>query len=149
MSKNKRSSHSKHSNFKKFCYENLWVLALFAPLIVIAVLVMQNFELGGKQTIKIKKSRSIATVAIEITSAELATIIAKPLSELLLIEVYFNGKNKVRNKRAVLEEDIESSFINQKYNEAIADQLEYKGKAGAVFSQLPKSLKDKKLGEHT
>lgn len=74
------------NKLKSFCIERLWLAFLFAPLLVIAFMITQHVQLNYKHN----GNRSVAMVVgtVEISAVELASIVAKPLTELLSMEVY-------------------------------------------------------------
>lgn len=69
-----------------FLVENLWLILLLMPLVLIVVLILQSVEIGSKQG----SNRGVAMVVgtVEVSAVELASIVAKPFSELLAMDVY-------------------------------------------------------------
>ncbi len=103
---NKSSTLSK---FKQFCIENLWFVLLLTPLFLIAVLMFKHFQPSEKQPV----NRGLAMVvgSVEISTVELAAIVAKPLTELLAMEVY-----SVVNQSAATQPIRKNEFRQVTYN---------------------------------
>ncbi|MFT5717701.1 MAG: putative HTH transcriptional regulator [Oleiphilaceae bacterium] len=80
---------------KNILKENLWFIILLSPLVVVAVLIAQNVQVSNKQS----SHRGIAmdVGSVEISAFELASIVTKPFSELLAMDVYTKIDYKYRS----------------------------------------------------
>ncbi len=96
MSGKLMNTESRFSKVKQLCTEYLWVIVLFAPLLVVAILVSNDFQPTTKHSsvAGTSKNGTFAITTMQLTSTELAAIVVKPLGELLLMEVYFDGVGK-------------------------------------------------------
>ncbi len=101
---NKKSSTL--SELKQFCIDNLWFVMLLAPLLIIALMMFKHFQSAERK--HVNSSLAMVVGSVEISTAELASIVAKPLSELIAIEVY-----SVVNQRAAMTGPIRKSELRQ------------------------------------
>ena len=77
---------SRWHQLKNYCVDKLWFVILLTPLLVIATIITQYYQSTTKQT---GASRMVMVVgAVEISKHELVAILAKPLTELIAMEVY-------------------------------------------------------------
>ena len=76
---------------KRIFIEQLWLIFLLAPLLIIAFMITKHYE-PTKDQILLSKHTGGLSFSAEITSAELALIVAKPIGELLAMEVYIDYK---------------------------------------------------------
>jgi hypothetical protein len=123
MNKNLEKTNSLLHKLVRFFNEQFWLILLLAPLLIIAALVGPNFQANKEQTHNARSSSTKQSVSIEISSAELALIVAKPLSELLAMEVYSDHKQKVRNKSRLLTLDLAGGFSNEAYNQLLINHI--------------------------
>lgn len=136
MSEELMNTDSRVSKIKRFFVEQFWLILLFAPLLAIVLLVGKQYLPSGQSSavsdsrsqsvadaVSGSKSRSITNAAMQITTAELTTIIAKPMSELLLVEVYFGTTGKVLNHTAELnaepDQHVTSVILIPEYDEML------------------------------
>jgi hypothetical protein len=82
---NKKSSIL--SEFKQFVMDNLWFVLLLTPLFVIAVMMFKHFQPTDSSR-RVNGGLAMVVGSVEISTAELASIVAKPLTELIAMEVY-------------------------------------------------------------
>ncbi len=96
MSGKLMNTESRFSKAKQLCAEYLWLIVLFAPLIVVAILVSNNGHSTTNQpgVTSTSKGGTFVKAAVQLTTTELAAIVAKPLGELMLMEVYFDRVEK-------------------------------------------------------
>lgn len=146
MSKKLMNTDSKLAKVKHLCAEQLWLVLLFAPLLLVAIFVGEHYLSKAKQSSGVngQKSSLVAGVAAQITSIELAAIIAKPLGELLLMEVYFSVESKARNQYGKL--DLNSNGV---FNDKVLMSQYSSEKMKLVSVQLPIKSKKNKVGEHS
>jgi len=86
------------NHLKAFLSEQLWLILLLTPLIVTALFVSEHFSSNKKQSSHAKTAVSvIAAVSPEVSSVQLAAIVAKPLGDLLKMDVYFDRQSNARN----------------------------------------------------
>lgn len=76
---------------KRIFMEQLWLIFLLAPLLIIAFMITEHYE-PTKHQILLSEHTGGLSFSAEITSAELALIVAKPIGELLAMEVYIDYK---------------------------------------------------------
>ena len=101
---NKKSSVL--SEFKQFCIDKLWFVVLLAPLLIIALMMFKQFQPSENSR---RVNNGLAVVGpVEISTAELASIVAKPLTELIAMEVY-----SVVNNTAAIAGPIRKSELRQ------------------------------------
>lgn len=82
---NKKSSVL--SEFKQLVMDNLWFVLLLTPLFVIAAMMFKHFQ-PSESGRRVNSSLAMVVGSVEISTAELASIVAKPLTELIAMEVY-------------------------------------------------------------
>jgi len=123
MNKDLEKTNSLLHKLGRFLNEQFWLILLLAPLLIIAALVGPKFQTNNEQTLNVRTSSTKQSVSIEISSAELALIVAKPLSELLAMEVYSDHKQKVRNKSRLLTLDLAGGFSNEAYNQLLINHI--------------------------
>jgi hypothetical protein len=96
MTKDFKQPDSLFDKLKRFISEQLWLILLLAPLLIVATFIGSQSSAQKKQIV-IAGSSAFLAVSAEISSAEVAAIVAKPLSELLAMDVYFDAKQNSRN----------------------------------------------------
>lgn len=74
--------------FLKRLKEQAWLVALFSPIVVLVIISLIRWH---KDT---EAESSHVTSQTEISSAEVSMIVAKPLTELLAMEVYVEAKEE-------------------------------------------------------
>lgn len=108
------------TSLKKLCIEQLWLFALLTPLIMLAVLgVMHWKSSANKSSHKEAELLVEIMVSTEITSAEVALIVAKPIGELLEMQVYFADKSSRRRGELLAELTVEEVFGNGASNQIL------------------------------
>jgi len=80
---------SSFDQFKNLCIEKFWFILLLLPLILIAAMIVENIQPPSKGVQRSMTAGVVGTV--EISTIELAAIVAKPITELLAMEVYTLG----------------------------------------------------------
>ncbi len=75
------------SEFKQFVMDNLWFVLLLTPLFVIAVMMFKHFQ-PNESSRRVNSGLAMVVGSVEISTTELASIVAKPLTELIAMEVY-------------------------------------------------------------
>jgi len=123
MNKDLEKTDSLLNKLLRFLNEQFWLILLLAPLLIIAALVGPNFQANNEQTRNAKSGSAMQSVSMEISSAELTLIVAKPLGELLAMEVYSDHKQKVRNKSRLLTLDLAGGFRNEAYNQLLINHI--------------------------
>lgn len=98
MSNQSNNHHSKTDAFKQFLKEYLWFLLLLAPLGVMPFLIVEKVSPKEKRVVKVESQKTVFTKSIEVTSAQVATIVAKPLSELIKMNVYLPSPSVAANE---------------------------------------------------
>ncbi len=73
--------------FKQFVIDNLWFVLLLTPLFIIAVMMFKHFQ-PSESSRHTNSGLAMVVGSVEISTAELASIVAKPLTELIAMEVY-------------------------------------------------------------
>lgn len=126
MNDNLNKNMSKLDKLKRTCKEQLWLVFLLAPLLVVAMLVGQHFHANESVSVKTKHRMSAAmAAAVELSSTELATIVAKPLTELLIMEVYSDtakrGQNLVRVSSLDGVENVGNKAYSQRQDIVVAN----------------------------
>lgn len=71
---------------KQYCIDKLWFVILLTPLFIIAVVMFNHFKPAEKQLVN--PGLALTVGGMQISTAELSAIVAKPLTELLVMEVY-------------------------------------------------------------
>lgn len=102
---NKKSSVL--SEFKQFCIDKLWFVVLLAPLLIIALMMFKQFQ-PSENSRRVNNGLAVVVGSVEISTAELASIVAKPLTELIAMEVY-----SVVNNTAAIAGPIRKSELRQ------------------------------------
>lgn len=100
--------------------ENLWFIILLAPLLLVTVFITQNVLVSKKQS----SHRGIAMVvgSVEISAVELASIVAKPFSELLAMDVYAKSNNKYRSATLASLSNKKVNFRREAYKHSYESQ---------------------------
>lgn len=147
------------SKVKRLCKEQLWLLYLLAPLLIVAVLIGQHFQANQKPTkssIRVKSvtavtatAAAVATAVSEISVAEVALIVAKPLSELLAMEVYFDHKTKGRNRMRVSSLNRVENVENEAYNQSLTNVYAINEHVEGASHGMADSDEAKKVKEHS
>lgn len=122
MNKDLKNTDTSFNKLKRLLNEQLWLIFLLAPLLLIAALVVPQLQ-SNKKPMLTASTNAMLSASIEVSSAELASIVAKPLSELLVMEVYFDHKQKTRNNARMLSLDLAEGFKNEDYNHSIANHV--------------------------
>jgi hypothetical protein len=108
------------TSLKKLCIEQLWLFALLTPLIMLAVLGAMHWRASAsKNTHKEAELLVEIMVSTEITSAEVALIVAKPIGELLEMQVYFADKSSRRRGELLAELTVDDMFRNGASNQIL------------------------------
>jgi hypothetical protein len=137
MSEELNTDDSGLNKLKRICKEQLWWVFLLAPLLIVAVQVAQDFQADKKTVATVKKSAAVsasvgvAEAVLEISSSELASIVAKPIAELLVMDVYFDNHKKSRGRTRVSSLDkvvnVEDEGYNQPLNNIAANDVLVEG----------------------
>ncbi len=75
-----------------FFIDKLWLVLLLTPLFVIAIIGVQQL-LPSEHSRHINSKVAVSVGSVEISAVELAAIVAKPIGELLAMEVYSVGSS--------------------------------------------------------
>lgn len=100
---------------KRIFLEQLWLIFLLAPLLIVAFFIAEHYQPTNRKVI-LSQHNSSLPVSLEITSAELAMIIAKPIGELLAMEVYIDYKQASMPSLLMTSNDISNNSGNEAYN---------------------------------
>lgn len=146
------NTNAKLGKVKRFFIDQLWLILLFAPLLIIVLFIGKHYlpdvKASSGNSLQSQAASSsevqLASAAMQITSAELSAIVAKPLGKLLLVEVYFDARGPERNQTASL---------GPKVDKALGEIIlisQYGDKLGAQVTALvlTKEINNKK-GEHS
>ena len=113
---NSKKDETKSSWFKQFFIENIWFIFLLAPLFLVAFLVAPNIQSSEKQSGR--RGLEGLVGAVEVSAFELVSIVEKPFSELLAMEVYANTKNRYRSASLSLLPNTKTDFWRKPYKRA-------------------------------
>lgn len=91
MSQQPKNLTSKIRQLVTVLKDYLWFLMLLAPLAMIPFLVVEKTTSGKKQVISAARQQIVFTQSVEVTTAQLAAIVAKPIDELLQMDVYVDS----------------------------------------------------------
>ena len=80
---------------KQLLGDQLWLIALLAPLVVFAVLGVMSYN--KKHSSVFKAEARVLLSEAQLSRADLAMIVAKPLGELMSLKVYFEEKSNADN----------------------------------------------------
>lgn len=142
MNKNMMKTSSRSSNLKEFCIENLWVLALLAPLLMMLVLGVNKLSASAKEPSSsyvsnartlVSTAAGLEVISIEVTSIELASIVAKPIGKLLLMKVYFDGKTNGRGNAQIAAYGDDDVFNDEVVNSVLTSQSESANTSESFF----------------
>lgn len=136
MNKDLKNTDTLFNKLKRLLNEQLWLIFILAPLLMIAALVVPQLQ-SNKKPMLTASTSATSSASIEVSSVELALIVAKPLNELLVMEVYFDHKQKTRNNARMLSLDLAEGFKNEDYNQSIANH---------IAGDADKSIKDRTDG---
>lgn len=110
-----KNNESWFAKCKRIFLEQLWLIFLLAPLLIVAFLITENYQ-PTKQRIILSKHSTNLPLSVEITSAELAMIVAKPIGELLAMDVYIDYKQASRPSLLMTSIDEVGTLENEAYN---------------------------------
>jgi len=131
---------------KQTCLEQIWLLAMLVPLVLLASLGLVHWESSNSKNTHSKVETQVQIVAsTEITSAELAMIVAKPIGELLAMQVYsvvLKGDELV----ALTAEDV---FRNGASNKILITQHRRNQSSVVTYLQPLKNKKSQKVAEQS
>jgi hypothetical protein len=103
---------------KRTLLENLWIIFLLTPLLIIAFLISKHYQ-PAKHKVMLTKRSSNFSLSIEITTAELAIIVAKPIGELLAMDVYNDYKKASNTNLLMAKVEVGGNVENEAYNKAM------------------------------
>ena len=83
------------TQLKRLLGEQLWLIALLAPLVVFAVLGVMTYN--KKHSSVFKAEARVLLSEAQLSRADLAMIVAKPLGELMKLKVYFDEESSTDN----------------------------------------------------
>lgn len=106
---NKKSSIL--SEFKQFVMDNLWFVLLLTPLFVIAVMMFKHFQPADSSR-RVNGGLAMVVGSVEISTAELASIVAKPLTELIAMEVYSVVNNSAATAGPIRKSELKQATYN-------------------------------------
>ena len=123
---------------KRILIEQLWIIFLLAPLLIIAFFINEHYQ-PAKHKMMLSKRTSNFSLSIEITSAELAIIVAKPIGELLAMDVYNDYKQASTANLLMSGVELGGNVENEAYNKAVlktdSGRLYAKTKVKSIGSQ--------------
>jgi hypothetical protein len=135
---------------KKLCIEQLWLFALLTPLIMLAVLGAMHWRTSAsKNTHKEAELLVQMMVSTEITSAEVALIVAKPIGELLEMQVYFAEKSSRRRGELLAELTVDDVFGNGASNQILVYSHRLGVSQVLTYSEQINYKKDQKMAERS
>lgn len=148
------------SKLKRLWKEQLWLVILLAPLLIVAILVGQNFQKDKRSATvtTVKKSVVAKTVAAaagaagvmaEISSRDVAMIVAKPISELLVMEVYFSLQRKAGSSTRVSSLNKVDYINNAAYNRLLTSVYTQGALVDAATAMGIDGNNVKKVKEHS
>jgi hypothetical protein len=79
----------------KLMLNELWLIILILPLIVFAALGLMSYK--KNHDVVYNKNNEELLSKLQLSQASLTNIVAKPLSELVLIKVYIDDENSIKN----------------------------------------------------
>lgn len=83
--------------WKQACYEQLWLVGILTPLLVLAVLGAIRLSKHHQNDAVIDESRAYVVSQAQISPEELSRIVSMPLTDLLNMEVYIEaGSSQLR-----------------------------------------------------
>lgn len=125
MNQRTNNQTSKAMQVKQFLKENLWFLFLLAPLVAMPFLIFEKSTPDRKRIVKTDSHQTVFTKSIEVTSAQVATIVAKPIAELLRIEVYVASQRVAANiSEGVFDEQY--AYLPQLLISTMENDIEFK-----------------------
>ncbi|MFM9835299.1 MAG: hypothetical protein ACKVOA_04280 [Methylophilaceae bacterium] len=80
---------------KQFFVGQVWLIALLTPLALFAILGVMTYKSNHQKVFK--KETRVLLSEVQLSSANLAAIIAKPLSDLMVMKVYFDDQSSEDN----------------------------------------------------
>lgn len=103
---NKKSSIL--SELKQFVMDNLWFVLLLTPLLLIAVMMFKHFQPSDSGR-RVNGGLAMVVGSVEISTAELASIVAKPLTELIAMEVYSVVNHSAATAGPIIKSDLKQA----------------------------------------
>jgi len=86
---------------KQTCTEQLWLIGLLCPLIVLATLGVMKYSKSDDAAVFDTESKVLLS-QVQLSPAEVAMIIAKPLGELLQMKIYYDPKSSMGEDNALV-----------------------------------------------
>jgi len=80
---------------KQFFVEQVWLIALLMPLVFFAISGVVTYKSNHQKVFK--KETRVLLSEVQLSSANLAAIIAKPLNDLIVMKVYFDDQSNLDN----------------------------------------------------
>lgn len=82
---------------KQACYEQLWLIGILVPLVVLAVLGVNRLSSPQRSDAVFDESRAYVVSQAQISAEELSRIVSMPLTDLMNMEVYIEaGSSQLR-----------------------------------------------------
>jgi len=132
---------SRWQQLKNYCADKLWFAALLTPLLIIAIIINQHDQATGRSGVN--KGMPIVAGTVEISTTELAAIVAKPLAELIAMDVY-----PAINPSAVIATANSEEKLGYHPSKQLSEIRRVKHNLITVISYVPPvATKTKRIGE--
>ena len=139
-----------YSTMKQWCLEQLWLFALLTPLIALAVLGVMHWQAKSKShNSKAETLIEVVTGSVEITSTEVALIVAKPIGELIKMQVYFEEKTSRKRGQLLAELKVEDVFLNGASNQMLVSARGRNSFQALTYLGHLKNKKNQKMAEQS
>jgi hypothetical protein len=106
---------------KQTIVEQLWLIALLTPLVVLAILGVITYTKHKNAVFSVEKRILVSDV--QLSRSEIAKMVTKPLNELMSIKVYFDDQSSLDNA-------LIASLSDQ--------EIIHRDSAGAILQNLPR-----------
>ena len=80
---------------KRILVEQFWLIALLTPLVVFAVLGVMTYNKNHREVFVV--DTRVLLSEVQLSSVDLAMIVAKPLGDLMKMRVYFDDESSLDN----------------------------------------------------
>ncbi|HQN64450.1 MAG TPA: hypothetical protein PLR90_00855 [Methylophilus sp.] len=80
---------------KQSCLEQLWLIGILTPLVILAAVGISRFVDDPSKDIQVRQVSHYVTSQVQISSDELSRIVSMSLAELLGMEIYFDAASSL------------------------------------------------------
>jgi hypothetical protein len=134
---------------KQWCLEQFWIFALLTPLVVFAVLGVKHLQAkNNSHNSSTETLDEVVTASAEITSAEVALIVVKPIGEILAMQVYLDEKTS-HSGQSLAALEVEAVLSNSASKQILTYGHRRVTPQVSAYSEHNKNNKNQKMAEQS